>query len=110
MWFVLWISSNRWVLPFVGHMGIASSQGIMYDFAGPYSIGVDGLAFGNPTRYMQFDPREVMGEPWDVALRQGCDVYSRRMVFQEDLLLIHRFFFLFLIFFFFGLTAHPLLG
>ena len=67
-------------MPCVGHMGIASSQGILYDFAGPYTIGVDELAFGNPTRYMQLDPREVFGEPWDVALRKGCEVYSRRMV------------------------------
>jgi len=61
-------------------MGIATSQGIMYDFAGPYTIGVERLAFGAPTRYLQLDPREILGEPWDESVRKGCDVYSRRMV------------------------------
>jgi hypothetical protein len=41
-----------WLLPFVGHMGICTSKGITLDFAGPYFISVDNLAFGNPSRYV----------------------------------------------------------
>ena len=40
-----------WLLPFVGHMGICTSKGVILDFAGPYFISVDSLAFGNPARY-----------------------------------------------------------
>jgi hypothetical protein len=40
-----------WVLPFVGHMGICDSRGVVHDFAGPYYIGEDCLAFGNPAKY-----------------------------------------------------------
>jgi hypothetical protein len=35
-----------WFLPFIGHTGIAMSDGIIHDFAGPYYVSVDDLAFG----------------------------------------------------------------
>jgi transmembrane protein 222 len=35
-----------WVLPFIGHTGIGGSDGVLHDFQGPYSIGIDDLAFG----------------------------------------------------------------
>lgn len=35
-----------WFLPFIGHTGIGMSDGTIHDFAGPYYIGVDDLAFG----------------------------------------------------------------
>merc|ERR1711924_548977 len=38
--------------PCVGHMGIADSEGIIRDFAGPYTIGKERMAFGSPTRYV----------------------------------------------------------
>lgn len=49
---VVWtpIPLISWLLPFVGHMGICTSKGITLDFAGPYFISVDNLAFGNPAR------------------------------------------------------------
>jgi hypothetical protein len=30
-----------WLFPFIGHLGIADSQGRVHDFAGPYTIGID---------------------------------------------------------------------
>ena len=42
-----------WLLPFIGHMGICDSRGVIHDFAGPYTIGhVRGykLFFCSPTR------------------------------------------------------------
>lgn len=35
-----------WFLPFIGHTGIAMSDGTIHDFAGPYYISVDDFAFG----------------------------------------------------------------
>jgi hypothetical protein len=35
-----------WLLPFIGHTGIAMSDGVIYDFAGPYTISIDDLSFG----------------------------------------------------------------
>ncbi|GLE06875.1 hypothetical protein PINS_up016544 [Pythium insidiosum] len=68
-----------WFLPFIGHMGIATSEGIIYDFAGPYTIGREHLAFGAPTRYLQCRvPRERV-EKWDEGVRRGCAIYETRM-------------------------------
>ena len=39
-----------WFLPFIGHTGIANSEGIIHDFAGPYTITVDDFAFGETHR------------------------------------------------------------
>ena len=53
----------RWFLPFIGHMGIATSSGVIRDFAGPYYVSEDNMAFGNPTRYWQLDPSKAEGNP-----------------------------------------------
>jgi len=29
-----------WLLPFIGHLGIVTSEGIIHDFAGPYHVNV----------------------------------------------------------------------
>jgi hypothetical protein len=75
-----------WLLPFVGHLGICDSRGVAYDFAGPYSIGVDDLSFGAATRYLVMDPGLVprppglsAAEAWDAGIDAGNDVYCRRM-------------------------------
>lgn len=30
----------RWFIPFIGHMGICTMQGVIRDFAGPYFVSV----------------------------------------------------------------------
>ena len=30
----------RWLFPFIGHMGIGTSTGVIRDFAGPYFVSV----------------------------------------------------------------------
>jgi hypothetical protein len=64
---ILWspLPPITWILPFIGHTAIANSEGIIYDFAGPYTIGVEHMAFGNPTRYIQLDPAECSNMSWD---------------------------------------------
>lgn len=41
---ILWspLPPITWVVPFIGHMGIATSRGIACDFQGPYTIGERG--------------------------------------------------------------------
>ena len=39
-----------WLIPLIGHMGIATSRGIIRDFAGPYFVAEGNMAFGNPTK------------------------------------------------------------
>mmetsp|Transcript_21268 Transcript_21268/g.68634 ORF Transcript_21268/g.68634 Transcript_21268/m.68634 type:complete len:194 (+) Transcript_21268:2-583(+) len=85
---IVWtpIPCLTWLLPFVGHMGIADSQGVIYDFAGPYTIGVDDMAFGKPTRYLELSPDKVRSpefgvgaDGWDRCVAQGSQDYSKRM-------------------------------
>lgn len=68
-----------WLLPFIGHTGICDGKGVIYDFAGPYTIGVGRMAFGSPTKYYKLDPSKCSSASWDEAVAEGCDVYSRRM-------------------------------
>jgi hypothetical protein len=41
---ILWspLPPITWLLPFIGHMGIATSKGVACDFQGPYSVGERG--------------------------------------------------------------------
>ena len=73
--------------PYVGHMGICDSRGYIWDFQGPYAIGRDNMAFGNPTRILQLNPELCKGrkkdqspaEFWDSCLHESNCIYSRRM-------------------------------
>ena len=62
---ILWspLPTITWILPFIGHMGIATSRGIACDFQGPYSVGDRGrMAFGRPTRSLRFDTSTLPGK------------------------------------------------
>ena len=67
-----------WIFPFIGHMGICSSDGVIYDFAGPYYIGEGDLAFGKTTRYLQIHPG-VSARTWDDAVAQANTCYEQKM-------------------------------
>jgi hypothetical protein len=75
-----------WLFPCIGHMGIGDSAGVIHDFAGPYTVGEDEMAFGVPTRVLRLDPRKAASVPgssaaavWDAAVAEGDRVYRRRM-------------------------------
>lgn len=68
-----------WIFPFIGHLGITDKEGIIYDFAGPYSIHKDNFAFGAATRYFQLDLTKCRDDDWDVSVSRGCEVYRGRM-------------------------------
>jgi len=70
-----------WFFPFIGHMGIAMSSGVIRDFAGPYFVSEDNMGFGRPTRYLILDPYIVQGGPveWDESVSKASVVYGTRM-------------------------------
>ena len=78
---IVWtpIPCLTYLFPSIGHAGICTSEGIIYDFAGPYYVSVDNMAFGNPTKYiyLDLDQREI--ENYDDALEDGKDDYSKMM-------------------------------
>jgi hypothetical protein len=57
-----------WLIPCIGHTGICSSEGIIHDFAGPYTVNIDDMAFGNPTKYVPLDICPQDSEKWDESL------------------------------------------
>lgn len=72
-----------WIAPFIGHIGICDSKGYIHDFSGPYSITVDQMLFGNPTRYVQppdcasWTPEQV--QAWDAALKNQTCSFRKQM-------------------------------
>ena len=68
-----------WLVPFIGHMGICTSAGVIRDFAGPYMVSEDNMAFGRPTIYWQLSPSKAESSAWDDAVRQASDEYGHRM-------------------------------
>jgi hypothetical protein len=72
-------------------MGICNSEGIIYDFAGPYFVSRDEFAFGKPTRYIPLDPTllsssssadrdsEATAAAWDSALDTAVTLYRTQM-------------------------------
>ena len=63
-------------------MGIANSGGIIRDFAGPYFVSEDNMAFGWPTKYLQLDYTKAKGrvQGWDSAVHEASEIYKGRMV------------------------------
>jgi hypothetical protein len=81
---ILWspLPPITWLLPFIGHTGIADSRGIASDFQGPYFVGDQGrMAFGAPTRVLKIDVSDLPGgvERWDDAIQEANQVYRGRM-------------------------------
>lgn len=70
-----------WIIPFIGHMGIATSGGIIRDFAGPYFVSEDNMAFGEPTKYWQLDVALAANgkRGWDEAVSSASSTYCHRM-------------------------------
>ncbi|KAJ8340798.1 hypothetical protein SKAU_G00330890 [Synaphobranchus kaupii] len=71
-----------WLLPFIGHMGICTSSGVIRDFAGPYFVSEDNMAFGRPTKYWKLDISKVYGSgsnAWDTAVHDASEEYKNRM-------------------------------
>ncbi|EYC34130.1 hypothetical protein Y032_0001g263 [Ancylostoma ceylanicum] len=70
-----------WIFPLIGHMGIATSKGIIRDFAGSYYVAEDEMGFDWPTMYWQLSADSVEGgaEAYDRAIREASDEYKGRM-------------------------------
>ncbi|PKA62803.1 Protein RTE1-like [Apostasia shenzhenica] len=84
-----------WLVPFIGHVGIAREDGVILDFAGPYFVSVDNFAFGAVTRYIQLSREKCSVSPnsvvstkrgleegniatWDDALQKSMQDFQHR--------------------------------
>ena len=89
---VVWspIPFLTWIFPFIGHVGVCLSSGIILDFAGPYYVAMDTMSFGNPTKYWMLDPElatfpenessmsgsATTSADWDKALQACTSLYQ----------------------------------
>lgn len=66
-------------------MGIATSTGVIRDFAGPYHVSEDNMAFGKPTKYWQLDYTKAKGsiQGWDAGVAEASEIYKTRMVIKS---------------------------
>ncbi|EMP31085.1 Trophoblast glycoprotein [Chelonia mydas] len=63
-------------------MGICTSAGVIRDFAGPYYVSEDNMAFGKPVKYWKLDPNKVYSSSpnaWDTAVHDASEEYKHRM-------------------------------
>ncbi len=63
-------------------MGIATSSGVIRDFAGSYYVSEDKMGFGNPTKFLQLDITKVPGgvNSYDRAVHEASEEYKSHMV------------------------------
>ncbi|XP_045602029.1 transmembrane protein 222 [Procambarus clarkii] len=70
-----------WLFPIIGHVGIGNTSGVIRDFAGPYFVSEDNMAFGWPTKYWALDPYKAKGGPtsFDRCVSMASEEYMGRM-------------------------------
>ena len=61
-------------------MGIATTVGVIRDFAGPYFVSEDDMAFGEPAKYWQLNPNDAKLQSWDQAVYEASEEYKGHMV------------------------------
>ena len=56
-------------------MGVARSDGVVLDFAGPATVNVDILAFGAPTKRLQLQPEKALAlrDQVNQSIRNGSN-------------------------------------
>lgn len=77
------------LFPFIGHLGITDSNGVVYDFAGSFFIHQSEnsqTGFGNVMKYIPVVPEDVLSlregesfdEKWDAAILEANRDYAQR--------------------------------
>ena len=66
-----------WLLPMIGHTGICGADGKIHDFAGPYFVSVDDMAFGEPTKYIPLKLDEQNIDRLEEWIEAGDEKFSK---------------------------------
>lgn len=68
-----------WIAPYVGHVGLCTSDGVVLDFATNKHVGRDKMAFGWPARYLQLSPALRVGEElnWEGEIERATLQFRR---------------------------------
>lgn len=67
-----------WFVPWIGHLGIADSEGHVHDFAGPFTVNIGDFMVPIAKVY-QFPSAVWAGREreWDAGLAQADGIYSK---------------------------------
>lgn len=68
-----------YLIPSIGHTGIANSEGIIHDFAASFYVNIDEMSFGKPTKYYQLDLDEREKYEFDKAIEKGDLKYNQEV-------------------------------
>uniref|UniRef100_A0A3Q3WMQ4 Uncharacterized protein n=1 Tax=Mola mola TaxID=94237 RepID=A0A3Q3WMQ4_MOLML len=68
-----------WLLPFIGHMGICTSTGVIRDFAGPYFVSVNLFPHFCPAQQSTLKVYASGTNAWDTAVHDASEEYKHRM-------------------------------
>ena len=66
-----------YIFPFIGHTGICTSEGIIHDFSGSYSITIDNFIFGKPLKYIKLIHSGYSKDEWNKAIKKVDNKYSK---------------------------------
>ena len=66
-----------YIIPSIGHTGIATSEGIIHDFAASFYVNIDEMSFGKPTKYYQLDLDDREKYEYDKAIEKGDLKYNQ---------------------------------
>ncbi|CAI2381380.1 unnamed protein product [Moneuplotes crassus] len=66
-----------WILPMIGHTGICGPDGVIHDFAGPYTISIDDMAFGEPTKYIPLELDDTNIDRYEEWIEIADEKFSR---------------------------------
>ena len=64
-----------YIMPCIGYVGIANSEGVIHDFAASCYISIDEFSFGKPTKYLQLDLNDKERYEYDKAIQNGYNKY-----------------------------------
>ena len=65
------------IIPWIGHLGICKSNGIIYDFAGHCLVNENNFFFGKPYEYAFLEPKENERIKWDKSIDKVVNKFRR---------------------------------
>ncbi len=65
------------IIPWIGHLGICKSNGIIYDFAGHCLVNENHFFFEKPYEYAFLEPKENERIKWDQSIDKVVNKYRR---------------------------------
>ncbi|KAK9501434.1 hypothetical protein O3M35_012157 [Rhynocoris fuscipes] len=75
VWTKIW--PLTWFFPFIGHVGICTSKGVIRDFPTSYVVLKDDLAYGYPMKIWKLDPYKAIFD-WDTSIAVTVKIFERR--------------------------------